>query len=105
MFPISSSDRPRPYQVYSLSNKLQTWAASQMMDASGPVRRMLIKSLIADGPTIAALLGDESAMTDWIRSTVLGHFHPCASNRMGAPDDPGAVCSITPSGGKAKARG
>jgi 5-(hydroxymethyl)furfural/furfural oxidase len=92
VFPISYSDRARRYQVYSLSNKVQTWAAAQMMDASGPVRRMLIRNLIADGPTIAELLGDESTLTEWIRATVLGHFHPSCSNRMGAPDDPGAVC-------------
>ena len=55
------------------------------------MRRWLIKSLIADGPTIDDLHADESVMTEWIKSTVLGHYHASCSNRMGAPDDPGAV--------------
>jgi len=92
VFPISYSPRARRYQVYSLSTQIQTWAAAQMMDASGPLRRALIRNLIADGPTIAELLRDESAMTEWIHSTVVGHYHASCSNRMGAPDDPGAVC-------------
>ena len=51
----------------------------------------MIETLIADCPTIEELLADESVMRDWIRDTVLGHWHPSCTNRMGAEDDPGAV--------------
>ena len=92
VFPISFSDRARRYAVYNMSHKFQTWAAGKMMDASAPLRRTLIKSLIADGPSIDDLEADESVLTEWIHASVVGHYHASCSNRMGAPDDPGAVC-------------
>ncbi len=92
IFPISYSDRARRAAVYSNFNKLQTWLGGQVMDASGPLRRLIIRRLIADGPTVDDLMNDESAMVSWIRSSVLGHFHASCSCRMGPPDDPGAVC-------------
>ncbi len=91
IFPISYSDRARRFAVYSPSNRLQTWVGGQMMDASGPLRRLLIRTLMADGPTVADLMADDSVMEAWIRASVLGHFHASCSCRMGAADDPGAV--------------
>ena len=91
IFPISYSDRARRYAVYSQSNRFQTWAGGQLMDSSGPLRRWIIRNLVAKGPTVAELMNDESAMVSWIRATVLGHFHASCSCRMGAADDPGAV--------------
>ena len=92
IFPISYSDRARRAAVYTPFNKVQTWIGAQLMDASGPVRRLIIRTLIADGPTIDDLMNDDSTLVSWIRSSVLGHFHASCSCRMGAPDDPGAVC-------------
>ncbi|MBT5049287.1 MAG: glucose dehydrogenase [Rhodospirillaceae bacterium] len=92
VFPISYSDRARKYAVYSRSNQFQTWVGGQAMDAIGPLRRFLIKTLMADGPSIPQLLSDDSAMTEWIKGSVVGHYHASCSNRMGAADDPGAVC-------------
>jgi 5-(hydroxymethyl)furfural/furfural oxidase len=74
-----------------MSHKFQTWVAGKLMDASGPMRRTLIKSLIADGPTIEDLAEDDSVLTEWIHASVVGHYHASCSNRMGAPDDPLAV--------------
>ena len=96
IFPISYSDRARRAAVYSTYNKFQTWLGGQVMDASGPLRRLLIRKLVADGPTVDDLLNDEQTMVSWIRSSVLGHYHASCSCRMGAPDDVGAVCD--PSG-------
>ena len=61
------------------------------MDASGPLRRWMIRNLMADGPTVEDLMADDSVLVSWIRASVLGHFHASCSCRMGAPDDPGAV--------------
>lgn len=91
IFPISYSDRARRYAVYTQSNRFQTWVGGQMMDASGPLRRMLIKTLISDGLTIDDLANDEATLEGWIRSTVLGHYHASCSCHMGAADDPMAV--------------
>lgn len=91
VFPISYSDRARRYAVYNTANKFQTWVGGQAMDLSGPLRRWIIRNFISDGLSVSDVLEDDSVMTEWIHKTVLGHFHASCSNRMGAPDDPGAV--------------
>jgi 5-(hydroxymethyl)furfural/furfural oxidase len=90
IFPVSYSDRARKYAVHSRSHALQTLVGGTLMDASSPLRRLMIRTLIADGPSIDDL-ADEETMKDWIRSTVLGHWHATSTCRMGAPDDAGAV--------------
>lgn len=91
VFPVSYSDRARRYAVQSTSNAVQTWLGGQAMDASPALRRLLIRNMMADGPTLEDLSSDESTLIEWIRSSVLGHYHASCSCRMGAPDDPGAV--------------
>jgi 5-(hydroxymethyl)furfural/furfural oxidase len=91
IFPVSYSDRARKLAVYSRFNAFQTWLGGRVMDASGGLRRLLIDNLISDGPSIDDLANDESVIVDWIRDTVLGHWHASCSMRMGAVDDPGAV--------------
>jgi len=91
IFPISYSDRARRYAVFNRANQFQTWVGGQVMDASGPLRRMLINRLISDNLSIADIEHDESVMEEWIRKTVLGHFHASCSCHMGRADDPMAV--------------
>jgi len=91
IFPVSYSDRARKVAVYSRFNKFQTWLGGQLMDLSGPARRWMIRNLIADGPSMEDLAADDRAIEDWIRATVLGHWHASCTCRMGAPDDPRAV--------------
>ena len=90
VFPISFSDRARKYAVYGRSHAVQTWIGGTLMDTAPPLRRSIVRNLIADGPTIEDL-ADESVVKEWIRSTVLGHWHATSTCRMGAPGDPGAV--------------
>ena len=61
------------------------------MDAAAPLRRMMINTLMADGPSLRDLESDPETMNAWIRRSVLGHFHASCTCRMGAPDDPKAV--------------
>ena len=61
------------------------------MDMSGWLRQKVIDNWISDGLTIKDLLEDDEILTSWIHSTVLGHYHASCSNRMGEPNDPGAV--------------
>ncbi len=91
IFPISYSARARKLAVYSPWNRFQTWLGGQVMDASGPVRRILIERLIADGPSLDDLMNDDAMVEQWIRETVVGHWHASCTCRMGAEDDPGAV--------------
>ena len=53
--------------------------------------REVIENIIADGPSIDDLLADDKNIENWIRDTVLGHWHASCTCRMGAEDDPGAV--------------
>ena len=48
VFPISYSDRARRFAVFSRWNQFQTFVGGQIMDLSGPIRRMLISRLISD---------------------------------------------------------
>ena len=91
VFPVSYGTRARKVGVYSNWNRLQTWVGAQAMDASSFIRRWIIENMIADGPSIAELMQDESVIEQWIRKTVLGHWHASCTCRMGLEDDPSAV--------------
>ncbi|MEC7488384.1 MAG: GMC family oxidoreductase N-terminal domain-containing protein [Pseudomonadota bacterium] len=91
VFPISYSDRARSYAVYGPANKFKTWIGGMLMDVSSSARRKIIKTMMADGPTIQELNTDDATLTEWINGTVFGHYHASCSNRMGSEDDPGAV--------------
>ncbi len=91
IFPISYSDLARRVAVYSPWNRFQTWFGGQMMDAFGPLRRLMIDQLMADEHSLEELIADEHALHAWIKRAVLGHFHASCTLRMGALDDPGAV--------------
>ena len=90
-FPVSYGTRARKVGIYSPWNRFQTWVGAQMMDALPPVRRWVIDNMIADGPSIDDLLADDATIEQWIRDTVLGHWHASCTCRMGAEDDPEAV--------------
>ena len=66
---------------------------SLLMDALPPARRWIIDNMISDGPTIRELASDETTCEEWIRKTVLGHWHASCSCKMGADTDPMAVTS------------
>jgi 5-(hydroxymethyl)furfural/furfural oxidase len=90
IFPVSYSDRARRYAVYSRANEIRMAVGGTLMDLGAPLRRLLVSTLIADGPSIEDL-ADESTLKAWIADTVLGHWHATSTCRMGASDDPGAV--------------
>ena len=52
IFPVSFSDRARKYAVYSRSHAVQTALGGALMDSAAPLRRLMIRTLIADGPSI-----------------------------------------------------
>tara|TARA_Y100001936_G_scaffold10483_1_gene9316 strand:+ start:9605 stop:11323 length:1719 start_codon:yes stop_codon:yes gene_type:complete len=91
VFPVSYGTRARKVGVYSTFNRIQTWIGGQLMDASSFARKWIIENMIADGPSIADLMADQSTIEQWIRDTVLGHWHASCTCRMGSEDDPGAV--------------
>ncbi len=90
-FPVSYSPRAAKYGVYNTWQAFETWVGSLMMDALPPVRRWIIDNMISDGPTIDDLAEDDTVCEQWIRRTVLGHWHASCSCKMGSRDDAMAV--------------
>jgi len=91
IFPVSFSNKARELAIYSRWNDVQTRVGAALMDASARSRRAIIRYMIADAPTLDELERDDDVCADWIRSTVLGHWHVSCTNRMGRHDDPLAV--------------
>jgi 5-(hydroxymethyl)furfural/furfural oxidase len=91
IFPISYSDRARQLALYSRWNEFQTNVGGMLMDMSATARRTIIRKMIADAPTLRDLAADESVSAEWIKSSVLGHWHASCTCRMGAADNPLAV--------------
>ena len=95
--------RPRaPLRGLQPANEIQMAIGGALMDLAAPLRRLLVDTLIADGPSIEDL-ADESTLKQWIADTVLGHWHATSTCRMGASDDPGAVTD--PAGPRLRRRG
>jgi len=90
-FPVSYSPRAAKYGVYNTWQAFETWVGSLLMDALPTARRWIIDHMISDGPTIAELASDETVCEQWIRRTVLGHWHASCTCKMGTEDDPIAV--------------
>ena len=103
VFPVSYSDRARKLALYSRWNRLQTDVGAAMMDASKTLRKIIIKTLIADAPTLNDLAENESICREWLKTAVHGHWHASGTCRMGRAGDPAAVTS--PSGLVYGARG
>jgi 5-(hydroxymethyl)furfural/furfural oxidase len=93
VFPVSYSDRARKLALYSYWNKLQTDVGAALMDASSAIRKLLIKTLIADAPSLRDLAENESICREWLKTAVHGHWHASGTCRMGRPDDDAAVTS------------
>ncbi len=91
VFPVSYGDRARKVGLYTPWNMFQTWVGAQVMDVSSVARNWIIENIIADGPSIDDLLASDKIIENWIRDTVLGHWHASCTCRMGAENDPGAV--------------
>tara|TARA_Y100001968_G_C19422756_1_gene752684 strand:- start:1765 stop:2430 length:666 start_codon:yes stop_codon:yes gene_type:complete len=91
VFPAAYSERVRKVGDFNTANKFKTWIAASLMDLGGPIRRAFIDNVIREGPTLRELLEDDEAITEWVRTSVTGHWHASCTCRMGAADDPGAV--------------
>ena len=83
VFPVSYSDKARKLALYSRWNKIQTDIGAAIMDASGLLRKAVIKSMIADVPSLDDLANNESICREWLRSAVHGHWHASGTCRMG----------------------
>ncbi|SAL33309.1 GMC family oxidoreductase [Caballeronia humi] len=92
LFPSSYSPRVASVAVPGTWNALQRGALSGLLDIAGPLRGWLVRRVVTQGVTLRDLLADDSALTHFVTRSVGGTWHPVGTCRMGAADDPLAVC-------------
>jgi 5-(hydroxymethyl)furfural/furfural oxidase len=90
-FPASYSEKVRQVGMLSRKNKFITDVLASLLDGPAPVRSLLMRRVVAGGPTLAALLADDSALRQFIREACVGVWHVSCTCRMGSDDDPRAV--------------
>jgi 5-(hydroxymethyl)furfural/furfural oxidase len=89
--PARLGDRAKRYGAKSLRNDLLMKVAALAVDVSGPFAARVIGRLVHQGPSLAELLADDSALDRHLDESVTGVWHPCGTCRMGRADDPMAV--------------
>ncbi len=95
-FPASYSERVRDLNRYGAASWARSWIANLVLNGPAPLRRKLIRDVIAPGDDAAALMADDGALADWVKARAVPFYHPVGTCRMGAASDPGAV--VDPAG-------
>jgi 5-(hydroxymethyl)furfural/furfural oxidase len=99
-FPASYSEKVRQVGMLSRKNKIITDVLASLLDGPAALRSLLMRRVVAGGPTLAALLADDASLRQFIREACVGVWHVSCSCRMGSDDDPLAVTDA-----QAKVRG
>ncbi len=89
-FPAGYTDETRRMMVPRADTWLKTAIARGMLD-SGPLGRRLLRRKLEGGRDVHEMARDESALVDWLTSSVWPSWHVSGTCRMGTPDDPQAV--------------
>ena len=74
-----------------MKNYLVMGAAGMLLDGPALLRDRLIKKKITEGPDLPTMLGDDSLLEDFVRTTAMGIKHLSCTCRMGSDDDKMAV--------------
>jgi 5-(hydroxymethyl)furfural/furfural oxidase len=85
------SQRSREANAVNMKNYLVMGAAGMLLDGPAALRDGLIKKKITEGPDLPTMLGDESLLEDFVRTTAMGIKHLSCTCRMGSDDDKMAV--------------
>jgi 5-(hydroxymethyl)furfural/furfural oxidase len=89
--PARMSDRARKFGAPTLKNRWLTGLAGLAVDLSGPLAATLMRKLTAEGPTVAELLADDTALDHYLDESVIGVWHASGTCRMGLAGDALAV--------------
>ncbi|HET9660680.1 MAG TPA: FAD-dependent oxidoreductase [Thermomicrobiales bacterium] len=90
-FATSYTEKSRDLAVPSPENEsLVATVAERLDDAAADIRSVMI-SEVASGPDLFALVQDDVALTEFVRTRAHGTWHCCGTCRMGRADDPMAV--------------
>ncbi len=90
-FPSSYSPRVAAVALPGRWNAWRRGTLSGLLDAAGPLRGALIERVVTQGVSLATLLADDAALTEFVTRSVGGTWHPSGTCRMGAADDAMAV--------------
>jgi 5-(hydroxymethyl)furfural/furfural oxidase len=85
------NDEVRALHVRTVGNWIRTASAAALVDAGSLARRWLYKLCFGDAAQLHAMVGDEQAIEDWVKSSVWSGWHVCGTCKMGREDDPLAV--------------
>ena len=91
-FPSTYSERVKKWLRPDPVNGIAMGVVGPAMDASAGLRRLVLKAANDGTPSVEALVADETLLHDYLKLNVGGVWHPCGTCRMGAADDPAAVC-------------
>ena len=91
VFPAAYSKRVMDIAQPGRMNAAKRWAASRMLDWSGPLQAQFIRKFVTDGKDIQALIREETALNDYLLQTVSGTWHASGTCRMGRATDAYAV--------------
>ncbi len=92
VFPSTYSAKVKKWLAPSRRNGAIMSVVGPAMDAMGGVRRAVLRSVQEGMPPLALLLQDEAELHAYLRHNVGGVWHPAGTCRLGAVDDPAAVC-------------
>lgn len=90
-FLASYSEKVRQVGMLSRKNKAITDVLATLLDGPAPLRSVLMRRVVAGGPSLAELLADDTALRQFIRGACVGVWHVSCTCRMGDAGDPGAV--------------
>lgn len=85
------SDEVRAMSVRKPSNWIKTAAAAALFDYAPFARDILIKQRFGTTERLHAMVKDDEAITEWVKSSVWSGWHVSGTCRLGADGDPMAV--------------
>ncbi len=91
LFPASYTEAVQKLGRVTWFNHVKTALAGTAMDASATIRRAVISRVIAKGPSVAEMMADDSALEEWVKTSLSSAWHASCSCRMGADGDRDAV--------------
>jgi len=89
--PSSYSGFAKSLGRQTLTNYLMTAPMAVLIDAIPFARRKFMEIAVANGMTLANLLEDDEALSQYVRENAFGQWHVCGTCKMGAESDPEAV--------------
>lgn len=73
------------------SNRLVMGALGRLLDGPAPLRRLLLRHIVSNAPSIERLLADPALLERYLRQNAMSVSHVSCTCRMGRADDPLAV--------------